>query len=56
VINECEIDHLKRLNFKNLFQPPPSFLATMEDYIKEAPQSGSVQKKLVQSFTLIIFG
>ncbi|XP_048604638.1 putative clathrin assembly protein At5g57200 [Brassica napus] len=30
-----------------LFQPPPSFLATMEEYIKEAPQSGSVQKKLV---------
>ncbi|KAG5409136.1 hypothetical protein IGI04_005455 [Brassica rapa subsp. trilocularis] len=27
-------------------QPPPSFLATMEEYIKEAPQSGSVQKKL----------
>ncbi|KAF5742895.1 putative clathrin assembly protein [Tripterygium wilfordii] len=27
-------------------QPPPSFLATMEEYIKEAPQTGSVQKRL----------
>ncbi|KAG4133342.1 hypothetical protein ERO13_D08G090600v2 [Gossypium hirsutum] len=27
-------------------QPPPSFLATMEEYVKEAPQSGSVQNKL----------
>ncbi|VVA34152.1 PREDICTED: putative clathrin assembly, partial [Prunus dulcis] len=26
--------------------PPPSFLATMEEYIKEAPQSGSVNKRL----------
>ncbi|XP_030955848.1 putative clathrin assembly protein At5g57200 isoform X3 [Quercus lobata] len=27
-------------------QPPPSFLATMEEYIKEAPQTGSVNKRL----------
>uniref|UniRef100_A0A0D3ALJ1 ENTH domain-containing protein n=1 Tax=Brassica oleracea var. oleracea TaxID=109376 RepID=A0A0D3ALJ1_BRAOL len=36
----------KRAGQQILFQPPPSFLATMEEYIKEAPQSGSVQKKL----------
>jgi hypothetical protein len=29
-------------------QPPPSFLATMEEYIKEAPQTGSVNKRLVR--------
>ncbi|KAL2340541.1 hypothetical protein Fmac_008481 [Flemingia macrophylla] len=29
-------------------QPPPSFLATMEEYIKEAPQTGFVNKKLVR--------
>ncbi|EOA16278.1 hypothetical protein CARUB_v10004424mg [Capsella rubella] len=36
----------RSFQFPTLRQPPPSFLATMEDYIKEAPQSGSVQKKL----------
>ncbi|KAG2244628.1 hypothetical protein Bca52824_093517 [Brassica carinata] len=36
----------RNFQFPTLRQPPPSFLATMEDYIKEAPQSGSVQKKL----------
>lgn len=30
-----------------LGQPPPSFLATMEEYIKEAPQTSSVQNRLV---------
>lgn len=29
-------------------QPPPSFLATMEEYIKEAPQTGSVNNRLVR--------
>lgn len=29
-------------------QPPPSFLATMEEYIKEAPQTGHVNKRLVR--------
>lgn len=29
-------------------QPPPSFLATMEEYIKEAPQTGYVNKKVVR--------
>ncbi|ESQ54702.1 hypothetical protein EUTSA_v10024721mg [Eutrema salsugineum] len=36
----------RNFQFPTLRQPPPSFIATMEDYIKEAPQSGSVQKKL----------
>ncbi|KFK29105.1 hypothetical protein AALP_AA7G089800 [Arabis alpina] len=36
----------RNFQFPTLRQPPPSFLTTMEDYIKEAPQSGSVQKKL----------
>lgn len=29
-------------------QPPPSFLATMEEYIREAPQSGYMNKRLVR--------
>lgn len=29
-------------------QPPPSFLSTMEEYIREAPPAGSVQKRLVR--------
>ncbi|TYH05599.1 hypothetical protein ES288_A08G095300v1 [Gossypium darwinii] len=36
----------KNFQFPTLRQPPPSFLATMEEYVKEAPQSGSVQNKL----------
>ncbi|KAG5413980.1 hypothetical protein IGI04_001547 [Brassica rapa subsp. trilocularis] len=36
----------RNFQFPTLRQPPPSFLTTMEEYIKEAPQSGSVQKKL----------
>ncbi|KAJ7979409.1 ENTH/ANTH/VHS superfamily protein [Quillaja saponaria] len=32
--------------FPTLRQPPPSFLATMEEYIREAPQSGSVKQTL----------
>ncbi|CAH2069657.1 unnamed protein product, partial [Thlaspi arvense] len=39
----------RNFQFPTLRQPPPSFLATMEEYIKEAPQSGSVQKKLEYS-------
>jgi len=33
-----------------IVQPPPTFLATMEEYVKEAPQSGSVPKRLVRNF------
>ncbi|KAE9462915.1 hypothetical protein C3L33_05170, partial [Rhododendron williamsianum] len=29
-------------------QPPPSFLATMEEYIKEAPQTGSVSNRRLE--------
>ncbi|XP_052490752.1 putative clathrin assembly protein At5g57200 [Gossypium raimondii] len=35
----------KNFQFPALRQPPPSFLATMEEYVKEAPQSGSVQNR-----------
>ncbi|TYI68576.1 hypothetical protein E1A91_D08G098000v1 [Gossypium mustelinum] len=31
----------KNFQFPALRQPPPSFLATMEEYVKEAPQSGT---------------
>ncbi|KAJ6758902.1 CLATHRIN ASSEMBLY PROTEIN [Salix koriyanagi] len=36
----------RNFQFPTLRQPPPTFLATMEEYVKEAPQSGSVLKKL----------
>ncbi|KAK9210358.1 hypothetical protein WN944_002728 [Citrus x changshan-huyou] len=36
----------RNFQFPTLRQPPPSFLATMEEYIREAPQSGTVQKRL----------
>ncbi|KAF9662967.1 hypothetical protein SADUNF_Sadunf18G0109200 [Salix dunnii] len=36
----------RNFQFPTLRQPPPTFLATMEEYVKEAPQSGSVSKKL----------
>ncbi|PKI56681.1 hypothetical protein CRG98_022931 [Punica granatum] len=36
----------RNFQFPTLRQPPPSFLATMEEYIKEAPQTGSVTKRL----------
>ncbi|CAJ2637872.1 clathrin assembly protein [Trifolium pratense] len=40
------LDLAKNFQFPTLRQPPPSFLATMEEYIKEAPQSGSMHKRL----------
>ncbi|CAB4292692.1 unnamed protein product [Prunus armeniaca] len=40
------LDLARTFQFPTLRQPPPSFLATMEEYIKEAPQSGSVNKRL----------
>ncbi|KAK7329745.1 hypothetical protein VNO77_23922 [Canavalia gladiata] len=40
------LDLARNFQFPNLRQPPSSFLATMEEYIKEAPQTGSVQKRL----------
>ncbi|XP_010545391.1 PREDICTED: putative clathrin assembly protein At5g57200 isoform X2 [Tarenaya hassleriana] len=36
----------RNFQFPMLRQPPPSFLTTMEEYVKEAPQSGYVQKTL----------
>ncbi|KAL0315985.1 UNVERIFIED_CONTAM: putative clathrin assembly protein [Sesamum radiatum] len=43
------LDLAQTFQFPTLRQPPPSFLATMEEYIKEAPQAGSVsQKKLTK--------
>ncbi|XP_022755476.1 putative clathrin assembly protein At5g57200 [Durio zibethinus] len=40
------LDLARNFQFPTLRQPPPSFLATMEEYIKEAPHAGSVQNKL----------
>ncbi|KAK4756168.1 hypothetical protein SAY87_006295 [Trapa incisa] len=36
----------RNFRFPSLRQPPPSFLATMEEYIKEAPGSGSMIMRL----------
>ncbi|KAK4791807.1 hypothetical protein SAY86_032220 [Trapa natans] len=36
----------RNFQFPTLRQPPPSFLSTMEEYIKEAPQTGSMVKRL----------
>ncbi|GAB2211164.1 hypothetical protein Droror1_Dr00016456 [Drosera rotundifolia] len=43
-----EHDAVKALNIYKRAgqQPPPSFLATMEEYVKEAPQTGSVTKRM----------
>ncbi|KAK9705866.1 hypothetical protein RND81_07G087800 [Saponaria officinalis] len=40
------LDLARNFQFPTLRQPPPSFLATMEEYVKEAPQSGSATKRL----------
>ncbi|KAB1204290.1 hypothetical protein CJ030_MR8G020407 [Morella rubra] len=40
------LDLARNFQFPTLRQPPPSFLATMEEYIKEAPQTASVNKRL----------
>ncbi|CAA0842198.1 Putative clathrin assembly protein [Striga hermonthica] len=39
------LDLAQTFQFPTLRQPPPSFLLTMEDYIKEAPPAGSVPRK-----------
>ncbi|KAL6496376.1 hypothetical protein OROGR_029634 [Orobanche gracilis] len=39
------LDLAQTFQFPTLRQPPPSFLATMEEYIKEAPQSGFVSQR-----------
>ncbi|CAN6547498.1 unnamed protein product [Malus baccata var. baccata] len=45
------LDLARTFQFPTLRQPPPSFLATMEEYIKEAPQSGSVNRRLEYQVT-----
>ncbi|KAM7273378.1 hypothetical protein ACFE04_028042 [Oxalis oulophora] len=40
------LDLARNFQFPTLRQPPPSFLETMEDYIKEATQSESIQNRL----------
>ncbi|KAF8400212.1 hypothetical protein HHK36_013508 [Tetracentron sinense] len=38
----------RNFQFPTLRQPPPSFLATMEEYIREAPRIGSVSNKRLE--------
>ncbi|KAK2412518.1 ENTH/ANTH/VHS superfamily protein [Trifolium repens] len=38
------LDLARNFQFPILRQPPPSFVATMEEYIKEAPTSGNVKR------------
>lgn len=42
------LDLARHFQFPTLRQPPPSFLATMEEYIKEAPHSGSVSSSRLE--------
>ncbi|CAN1329757.1 Putative clathrin assembly protein At5g57200 [Linum perenne] len=50
---QCKgLDLARTFQFPTLRQPPPSFLATMEEYIKEAPQTGSVNKRVVSLHTV----
>ncbi|KZV49006.1 clathrin assembly protein-like [Dorcoceras hygrometricum] len=42
------LDLARTFQFPILRQPPPSFLATMEEYIKEAPQTGSLSHKRLE--------
>nr|CAD1827635.1 unnamed protein product [Ananas comosus var. bracteatus] len=38
----------RNFQFPILKEPPPSFLATMEEYIREAPRTGSVSNKAIE--------
>ncbi|GAB2267408.1 hypothetical protein Dimus_002391 [Dionaea muscipula] len=40
------LDLARNFQFPTLRQPPPSFLATMEEYVREAPQTGSLPNQL----------
>ncbi|GKV00321.1 hypothetical protein SLEP1_g13030 [Rubroshorea leprosula] len=40
------LDLARSFQFPTLRQPPPSFLSTMEEYIKEAPQDSSMRNRL----------
>ncbi|KAL3825617.1 hypothetical protein ACJIZ3_021646 [Penstemon smallii] len=42
------LDLARTFHFPTLKQPPPSFLSTMEEYIKEAPQTGSLSNKRLE--------
>ncbi|XP_020109706.1 putative clathrin assembly protein At5g57200 [Ananas comosus] len=42
------LDLARNFQFPTLRQPPPSFLATMEEYIREAPRIGSVSSKALE--------
>ncbi|KAK6131677.1 hypothetical protein DH2020_034584 [Rehmannia glutinosa] len=42
------LDLARTFHFPTLRQPPPTFLATMEEYIKEAPQTGSLSHKRLE--------
>uniref|UniRef100_A0A5B7AMD2 ENTH domain-containing protein n=1 Tax=Davidia involucrata TaxID=16924 RepID=A0A5B7AMD2_DAVIN len=42
------LDFARTFQFPTLRQPPPSFLETMEEYIKEAPQIGCVSNRRLE--------
>ncbi|KAJ0752341.1 putative ANTH domain, ENTH domain, ANTH domain superfamily protein [Helianthus annuus] len=42
------LDFASNFQFPMLRQPPPSFLATMEEYIREAPSMGSIPLKRLE--------
>ncbi|KAJ8498084.1 hypothetical protein OPV22_008636 [Ensete ventricosum] len=42
------LDLARNFQFPTLRQPPPSFLATMEEYVREAPGVGSVSSKKLE--------
>ncbi|THG11731.1 hypothetical protein TEA_012660 [Camellia sinensis var. sinensis] len=42
------LDLARNFQFPTLGQPPPSFVATMEEYIKEAPQTGSLSNRRME--------
>ncbi|CAA0821462.1 Putative clathrin assembly protein [Striga hermonthica] len=45
----CRTLELARtFHFPTLRQPPPTFIATMEDYVREAPQAGSLSNKRLE--------
>ncbi|KAG6525247.1 hypothetical protein ZIOFF_015201 [Zingiber officinale] len=46
----------RNFQFPNLREPPQSFLATMEEYIREAPRMVSVSREPLQAITLVVVG
>jgi len=41
--------------FLNYLQPPPSFLGTMEEYVREAPRTAPLPNETIVSLTHFIF-